>query len=136
MHRRGLLKYVAGLMLGTPALHSVANDTLPAAASPIGILDARIAGFAHYQGEVCLPFMKAGDRLALRREPENPKDRRAVEIYWRHKKIGYVPRIQNRALSRLMHQGYAVQAKVRTIDDGLLWEPLYFEVELLDSNRS
>ncbi|MFP3870970.1 MAG: HIRAN domain-containing protein [Syntrophobacteria bacterium] len=49
--------------------------------------------------------LQAGERLALTPEPDNPYDRFAVEIHWRSVKMGYVPRSDNRHISRLLRQG-------------------------------
>ena len=34
--------------------------------------------------------IKKGDVLSLRKEPSNKYDRKAVAVYWKHKKIGYL----------------------------------------------
>jgi hypothetical protein len=94
------------------------------------VLDASIAGFAHYDGEQCLPYMAAGDPLTLQRQPDNAHDHRAIEIFWNGHKIGYVPRAHNRALCRLMDAGEVVVGEVKRVDTWH-WERIYFAANVV-----
>lgn len=55
-------------------------------------------------------------RLDLRAEPENPHDPFAVEIFFQTVKLGYVPRSDNRHISRLLLQGASLDCRVIAID--------------------
>ena len=77
-----------------------------------------VAGFGWTQGPRLVARMRAGDPLLLRPEPENPHDPYAVRISWMRWKIGYVPRSDNRHLSRLLRQGVRLRAVVTEIDPG------------------
>ena len=61
-----------------------------------------IAGFQYYDGRSILHRIKAGDALTLWAEPGNPYDEFAVAIYRGKTKLGYVPRSDNRHISRLL----------------------------------
>ena len=94
------------------------------------ILETRIAGFAYYQGPSLLPRIKPGETLTLQREPSNPYDAKAIEVYWQQQKIGYVPRRNNSALSRLMDDKESISAIVTMTIADERWEPLVFDVML------
>lgn len=40
-------------------------------------------------------------------EPENPYDAHAVALYFKKTKIGYIPRVNNKEISKLLEAGYA-----------------------------
>lgn len=52
-----------------------------------------------------LKSLRAGQKLSLVREPDNPHDKRAILIMNGEKKLGYIPRRKNGMLSRLMDAG-------------------------------
>lgn len=70
-----------------------------------------IAGFQYYAGPALLrtpstldPPLQTGTPLTLTPEPRNPYDEFAVRIDCRSVQIGYVPRSDNRHISRLLQQ--------------------------------
>ncbi|MCU0842587.1 MAG: HIRAN domain-containing protein [Thiobacillaceae bacterium] len=71
-----------------------------------------LAGFQYHAGKAIFPLMRVGDRLSLHREPDNPHDPRAVRVDWRGVPIGYVPRLDNLDLARLMDRGVPVEARI------------------------
>jgi len=71
-----------------------------------------VAGFRYYRGLELVDRLRAGDAVELRAEPDNPYDRRAIEIYWGQHKLGYVPRKENRVLSRLLAQGVPLRGHI------------------------
>ncbi len=71
-----------------------------------------LAGFQFYAGRALWDEMKVGDRLVLVREPENPHDARAVRVEWRGRKLGYLPRAENRAVAEEMDRGGRVEARI------------------------
>ncbi len=71
-----------------------------------------VAGFQYHQGEWVWPLLAVGAALTLVREPDNPYDRRAVRLDWHGRKLGYVPRIDNAAVSHLLDAGHALQARI------------------------
>ncbi|MCC7483757.1 MAG: HIRAN domain-containing protein [Burkholderiales bacterium] len=74
-----------------------------------------LAGFRHYDAAAVWREMKAGDRLALAREPENNHDANAVRVLWRGRMLGYLPRSGNGAVARQMDRGASLEARVAEI---------------------
>ncbi|MRJ09231.1 DNA-binding protein [Ornithobacterium rhinotracheale] len=66
-----------------------------------------IAGFTYYQGAQCMRHLKIGTRVKLKYEKGNPYDARAIEIYYKDYKLGYVPRVENRIFYKLLIMGYS-----------------------------
>jgi HIRAN domain len=60
---------------------------------------------------------KIGEEVKLVREPENPKDKAAVAVYWRSEKLGYVPAGDKR-LAIHMDAGFEVFAHIVAIEGG------------------
>ena len=65
-----------------------------------------IAGFTYYEGVDVFDELKIGTTVKLVAEPENPYDRNAVAIYYKDKKLGFVPRNENKMISKLLQFGY------------------------------
>lgn len=74
-----------------------------------------VAGFQHYPGPGLLQHMHIGEALELTAEPSNPHDPYAVSIKRHGVKLGYVPRSDNRHISRLLRQGAKLTCRVRDI---------------------
>jgi hypothetical protein len=71
-----------------------------------------LAGYRYHDAVAAWPELRVGDRLALAREPDNPYDANAVRVEWNGRKLGYVPRDQNRALAWAMDRGETVTARI------------------------
>ena len=76
------------------------------------IQESPVAGFQYHDGEAVWTRLAAGDSLRLRREPDNRHDRQAVAVYWEDSKLGYVPRIENTAVSQMMDRGERLTARI------------------------
>lgn len=74
-----------------------------------------LAGFRHYDGAGFWRDMKAGDRLELVREPENPYDSAAIRVEWRGRMLGYVPRRDNTAVARQLDRGTPLEARIAAL---------------------
>lgn len=74
-----------------------------------------VAGFQYHQGEVIWPALEVGSPVALVREADNPYDARAVRVEWQGQKLGYVPRIDNAAVSQLLDRGEPVSAAITAL---------------------
>jgi len=96
--------------LGLAAAVSV--HPAPAAEALIIVQRSPLAGFRHYDGRELWRDMKAGDRLELVREPDNPYDAGAIRVEWRGRKLGYLPRRDNAAVARQMDRGVPLEARV------------------------
>lgn len=71
-----------------------------------------LAGFTHHEASAVWQQLKLGDRLELRREPDNRHDTRAVQVVWRGHLLGYLPRAENREISAEMDAGRRVFGRV------------------------
>jgi len=87
---------------------------LAATAGEVRILvqSSPLAGFRYYAGEDLWHDMREGDRLTLVRETDNPHDGNAVRVEWRGRKLGYLPRAENRSVAAAMDNGEAVDARI------------------------
>ena len=105
---------VRGLRRSLVTLACATCLALPAHAESIKVLvqSSPLAGFQFYAGRELWEEMKAGDALALVREPENRHDANAVRVEWRGRKLGYLPRAENRAVAAEMDRGGQVEARV------------------------
>ena len=68
------------------------------------IQSAAVAGFRHHQAPTLFDQLRPGDTLTLRREPDNPFDRHAIQVLWQGQLLGYVPRRNNQALAWALDQ--------------------------------
>lgn len=76
--------------------------------------------------------LQPGAALRLVAEPTNRHDEFAVELWHGKHKLGYVPRSDNRPLSRLLQQGAMLTAEVWEADpDATVWERVRAKVYLL-----
>jgi len=64
-----------------------------------------IAGFTYHEGAEAFSSLKIGEELNLALDPENRFDERAVAIYLKDWKLGYVPRNENRIFYKLLRTG-------------------------------
>lgn len=69
-----------------------------------------LAGFQYYQGLEMEPQLRENNLLTLKREPTNPHDCYAIEVFQNNAKLGYLPREENKVIARLMDQGVSVKA--------------------------
>ena len=65
-----------------------------------------ISGFTYYEGPLLMKKLKLGKKLILKAEPENRYDENAVAVYYKNKKIGYVPKEKNYSMSKFLNQGH------------------------------
>jgi hypothetical protein len=108
MNRRSFLTAWLGLLL--PAWMRPAGAR-PAPAR-VFIQESSLAGFQYHHGERLWPWLHAGQPLTLAREPGNPHDRRAVRVDWRGRKLGYLPRTENAAVSQMLDRGTPLTARI------------------------
>lgn len=89
---------------------------------------SEIAGLQFYDygkvdeltGERVLP--QPGDRLHLVREPANPHDANAVQVWWRNSRmLGHLPRYTALRIAPLLDAGAAARAYVHHPGDGEAW---------------
>lgn len=73
-----------------------------------------IAGIRYYIDNDL--YLEENEELRLKREPENKYDKYAIAVYNSEKKIGYIPRRNNKVFARLMDGGKSILAKVKCVD--------------------
>ena len=119
MRRRDVIQALCGLLgVGTLATRRVR------AAAPRQILLARlhVAGTAYYDAEAAADRLRPGQRLALRRQPENRYDALAIEVLGPDgHKLGYVPRRRNEMPARLMDAGKRLSARTESLAQRGSW---------------
>ena len=105
------------LWLALAAASMVWSAPAPAAEAVIVVQRSPLAGFRHYEGAAVWRGMKAGDRLQLVREPDNPYDANAVRVEWRGVTLGYVPRRDNAAVARQIDRGTTLEARIAALHE-------------------
>lgn len=82
-----------------------------------------LAGFQYHHGEALWPQLAVGQTLQLVREADNRFDDRAVRVEWQGHKLGYIPRMDNAAVSQLLDRGERLEAVItRLAKSGNPWE--------------
>lgn len=113
-----------GISVATPLVGATPSRQIELQRSPV-------AGFQYHQGEVVWPMLAVGTSLTLVREPENQYDPRAVRVDWQGHKLGYVPRIDNAAVSHLLDSDQVVAATIVSLKDSTNpWDRIEFAVHL------
>ena len=80
--------------------------------------DDQIAGYEPAEGS-----------LQLVREPDNRFDVRAVRVEWQGRKLGYIPRLDNAAVSQLLDHGETLEAAIARLENSSNpWDRVMVEV--------
>lgn len=81
-------------------------------------LDFHLSGFTYYDGLDVVDELSLGKPVQLMVEPDNPYDPEAVAIYYKDKKLGYVPKDKNTLLSKFLYFGHGdvFEARIQFID--------------------
>ena len=106
----------------------------PALAESIRVLVqcSPLAGSQYYAVSAVWTQIRVGDRLTLVREADNRHDRHAVRVEWQGQQLGYLPRAENRAVSRALDAGERLEGRVLHLrDDPDPWRRVEFEVYLV-----
>lgn len=74
---------------------------------------SHLAGFSFGEGALVFDKLKIGTPLTLKAEPTNCYDAHAIALYFEDKKIGYIPRSENKELSLFLQAGYEKLFEVR-----------------------
>jgi len=125
MNRR---TFLTTLLIATaaPSLVPAAIELRP---RPLLLQESPLAGFQYHQGRRIWSRLSEGDPLRLVREPGNRFDPRAVALYWREHKLGYLPRRENVTVAQMLDRGQALAARiVRLREAADPWERVRVEV--------
>ncbi|MEN8155059.1 MAG: HIRAN domain-containing protein [Acidobacteriota bacterium] len=99
----------------------------------IFLLECNIAGTSFLDLEEIEPGLKKGDLLIFKREIDNPVDELAILILnEKGLKLGYVPRVKNEVLARLMDAGKLIFGKLEDKSRVEEWLKLDIRVFLKD----
>ncbi len=127
MNRRLFIERIAalvGLVAAIPQVQAAGSRRIELQRSPV-------AGFQYHQGEVVWANLQVGASVSLVREPDNAFDPRAVRIDWQGHKLGYVPRVDNAAVSHLLDNGQGVVAQIVSLNDSINpWDRIELSIHL------
>jgi hypothetical protein len=124
--RRTLLR-----LLGLAPIAAVATPAR-ATRAPVLLLKTRVNGECYYDAATCVADLSVGDLLTLRREPANRYDSRAIEVLdAKDRKLGYVARVDNSAVARLIDAGETLRATIARLEPKSL--DIRIDVEWLPS---
>lgn len=130
--RRGA---IAGIGAGLVAVLFGRGERIPQLRRVV-LNRCNVAGFEYHEGLEVRDQIRAGDELDVVREPENPFDWYAVALYWKGRQIGYVPRDENRHLSRMLREGLRLVATVTEVrPEAETWEAVRVDVSLMLDGR-
>lgn len=96
---------------GAPDL-TLATDAL---GRHIIIQRSALAGFRHHDAPTLWAGLQADDLITLMREVENPHDPDAVALYWKGRKLGYLPRGENFMVARLLDRRRNLSARIERL---------------------
>jgi hypothetical protein len=65
-----------------------------------------LAGFTYYDGIEVFQELKVGTLLTMQAEPENKYDPNAVAIYYNDKKLGFIPKEENKPIFQFLTLGH------------------------------
>ena len=118
----GILNNKEGLNIGKPF------------SQEIFLIEVHIAGTTHIENiDELEPKLVEGVEVSFFREPNNKFDDRAIVVKDKEgNKLGYVPRVNNEILSRLMDAGKLVYGKVKSKEKIDNWVKIEMEVYLKD----
>ena len=128
MSRRAFLKSLTALVGGI-ALPAIARAK-PNLTAWKTLQVSPLAGFQYHYGETLWPQLAIGQTLQLVREADNRYDDRAVRVEWQGHKLGYIPRLDNAAVSQLLDRGERLEAVIaRLAESSNPWEKVGVEVK-------
>ena len=95
----------------------VASPVIVTENRSVAVQESPVAGFQFHQGETAWQSLFVGAPLELVREPSNPHDADAVAVYFKTKKLGYVPRAENRAVAQMLDRGENLKATIMQLSE-------------------
>jgi hypothetical protein len=76
-----------------------------------------IAGMQYYEALFVINDIKVGDRVLLKSENNNIYDENEVEIYYKDKKLGYIPKNTNYSIATILSANWDIfEAYIQKID--------------------
>lgn len=97
------------------------------------LYETYIAGTMYIEDESLIDALNLGEKLTLKREPQNAFDEKAIRVDNKDgKKLGYVPEKDNLIFSRLMDAGKMLYAKVLKVREKIGYTQVDIEIYLID----
>ena len=126
------------LIIGTKNLVSLIPDgtmgeLLRPLSSEILLFDTYVAGTSHVKDRSAFEGIRAGDKLILRREPENRFDENAILVLdATERKLGYLPEKDNTVFARLLDAGKYLYAKIDHVEENEYYLQIRIGIYLVD----
>ncbi len=109
------------------------GDLIKPLSHEILLFDSYIAGTTYIEDEVVFDEIKEGDKLVLKREPENRFDENAILVHdGKNRKLGYIPEKDNIVIARLMDAGKYLMAKINDMDPYGSFRKINISIYLVD----
>ena len=97
------------------------------------LFDSYVAGTSYIEDETILEEIKEGDKLTLKREPDNRFDDNAILVFdEKNRKLGYIPEKDNIVFARLMDAGKYLTAKVNSCESKGFFKQINIGIYLVD----
>lgn len=99
--------------------------------------DFHLAGFAYYDGLEVIEELTLGQKVELVRELDNPYDEKAVAIFYKGRKLGYIPSSHNSFISTLLFYGHGniFEAQIQMVNTEVHPERQFRIVVKVKDNR-
>jgi len=131
MKRRNFITTLLGLVGSGTVASSSASSLTKTKSEPLLIQQSSVSGFEYHDGTQLYSEFKLGDRLTLKRAPQNSFDKNAVEVHWRSRMIGHIPSIQNTAISQMLDRDEQLTAIISQLKQSdVPWQKLEVAVYL------
>ena len=129
--RKTFLHILLGLPFGMSAVKKVYGHKREKRKLLLNVFS--VAGYQFYDDDTVEHRLKAGELLTLKADPDNPYDEFAVEIETTDgAKLGFVPKSDNKAISRLLRQGGELEGRIEKVDlEEVSWQRMKVGVRLV-----
>ncbi len=98
-------------------------------ANDIFLINCQVAGTYYVDLSDIEPTLEEGQNLVLKREPDNKFDELAILVTTeKGEKLGYIPRVKNEIMARLMDAGKLIYAKLKYKE--WQYERLYIDIDV------
>ena len=112
--------------------HSL-GDLIKPLSHEILLFGSYIAGTSYIDDQTIYDELKAEDKLALKREPDNRFDENAILVLdGKGRKLGYIPEKDTLVFARLMDAGKFLTAKMTDIDKDTPFVRINIDIFLVD----
>ena len=112
--------------------HSL-GDLIKPLSHEILLFGSYIAGTSYIDDQSIFDELKDGDKLFLKREPDNRFDENAILVLdEKGRKLGYIPEKDNLVFARLMDAGKYLTARMTDIDKDAPFVRINIDIYLVD----